>query len=460
MDFVLLTIALLLLLLAGLGLSLPLLPKRPASAAELFALSFLFGSTLVSLLSFLLGFLLSGALLRWSVAMLCAAIAFVGIRRRGLQLHRDNPNGSKKWLLALAAVQLTIVTWLSSVRVLGWDGLFNFELKARLAFLNGGVLPLELLSDPSRSWTLQSYPLLLPLTENWLYVWLGRADQHLAKLLFPLFFASALCLFSAANRLFGLRSWRKFVSPLLVFTVPSLLLGDGSASSGYADFPLAVFYLASVVYLAEFWRSDDLAALRLAGALAAAGCWLKQEGAILWFCLMALAAFRLALMRAGRFALLRAGWRNWKELAKAALPGLLIVAGWQTFARWASLPDINQFSPLNIATLRRNLWRAPLIAEAVFRELATWRHWGALWLIALAAIVWLMWRRNGSEALLPFAVLPPLAFYSSIYVFSRWPSFITHLESSLPRLLIQISLVAVLMVGIALPPARISNLKA
>ncbi len=442
MDLLLLTIAVLLLLLAGLGLSLLLLPKRPTGAAELFALSFLLGSAIISLSSFLLGFLVSGLWLRGSVALLCVAIGLIGIWRRGLKLQSGNFDGSNKWLLVLAVVQVAVVAWLNSVRVLGWDGLFNFEIKARLAFLNGGVLPLELLSDPSRSWTLQSYPLLLPLTESWLYGWLGRADQHWVKFLFLLFFASALCLFSVANQIFILRSWQKFIPLLLVFTVPSLLIGDGSASSGYADFPLAVFYLASVIYLAEFWRSNDPSALCLSGAIAAAGCWLKQEGAVLWFCVIALAAIRFTLAQSGR--------RDWKQLVKAAFPGLLIIVGWQIFARLISLPGINQFSPLRFATLRSNLWRAPIIAESVLIELANWRHWGAIWLITLAAIVWLFWRGNESEVLLPFAVLLPLTFYSGIYVFSLWTSFITHLESSFPRLLIQISLVTILTVRFAL----------
>lgn len=449
MDILLLTISLLLLLSAGLGTSLLLLPKRSTSAAELFALSFLFGSTIISLSSFLLGFLVSGLWLRGSLTFLCVAIGLIGIRRRNLKLHPDNLSSSKKWWLALATVEVAVVAWLSSVRVLGWDGLFNFEIKARLAFLNGGVLPLEYFSDPSRTWTLQSYPLLLPMTESWLYLWLRRADQHLIKLLFPFFFAAALCLFSAGNRIFDLRSWQKFVPLLLVFTMPSLLIGDGSASSGYADFPLAVFYLASVIYLAEFWRTGEFSALRLAGALAGAGCWLKQEGALLWFCVVILATIKLIQIRAD--------WRKWTELAKAAIPGLLIILGWQAFVRLVSLPGINQFSPLSFATLRSNLWRVPIIAEAVFRELTNWRHWGALWLIALAATVWLFWRRNQSEALLPFAVLLPLAFYCSVYVFSLWPSFITHLESSFPRLLIHLSLVAVWCFAVAAQPTPFSK---
>ena len=444
MDFLLLSIALLPLFLAGFGVSQLLASDRQKTGAELFGLSFLFGSAIVSLSSFLLGFLVSGATLRWSVAALCVAIGVIGFRQRGLPNRYEllPKSVAGKCLLALGLAQITIVVWLSFQRVLGWDGLFNFETKARLAFLNGGVLPLDFFSDPSRSWTLQSYPLMLPLTESWLYLWLGRADQQLVKILFPLFFASALGLLSGGNRLLGLGSWQRFVAPLLVFIAPGLLIGDGSASSGYADFPLAVVYLAAAISLLNFWQSGDRAALQLAGAVAACGCWLKQEGAILWFCLMAIAAIGLWLKQSSR--------SQWLELGKSALPGLLIVVGWQWFVREVGLPEIKQFSPISVASLRGNLWRLPVIAESVLAQLGNWRSWGIFWLIAAAAIARIVWQRKIKDfALMPLFVLLPLGLYSGVYVFSLWPSFVAHLESSFPRLLIHLSLVAALIVGAA-----------
>ena len=444
MDFLLLTIALLTLLLAGFGASRLLATDRSQTGAELFGLSFLFGSAIVSLTSFLFGFLVSGATLRWSVTLLCVVIGIIGFRRCGLP-NRDDllpKSFAGKCLLALSLAQIAVVAWLSFQRVLGWDGLFNFETKARLAFLNGGVLPLDFFSDPSRSWTLQSYPLMLPLTESWLYLWLGHEDQQLVKILFPLFFAAALGLLSGGNRLLGIGSWQRFIAPLLIFTAPKLFVGDGSASSGYADFPLAVVYLAAVIYLLDFWRSGDRAALRLAGAIAASGCWLKQEGAILWFCLFAIAATGLALKRSNR--------RDWLELAKSALPGLLIIVCWQWFVRAFGLKEIKQFSAIGVASLRGNLWRLPVIAESVSAELVNWRLWGIFWLIVAAAIVRMVWRRDSKDfRLMPLFVLLPVGLYSGVYVFSIWPSFIAHLESSFPRLLIHVSLVASLLVGAA-----------
>jgi hypothetical protein len=47
-----------------------------------------------------------------------------------------------------------------------------------------------------------------------------------------------------------------------------LVVGAGSAASGYADFPLAVVYLGAVVYLADYALTHEPASLRLAAALA------------------------------------------------------------------------------------------------------------------------------------------------------------------------------------------------
>lgn len=445
MDFLLLAVALLILLFGGFGLSLIVLPNRKRGLAELLGLSILLGVALVSSSLFIFGFLISGTGLLLGETALCLATGLTGLWRKDFPVRFNDdwsPSREGKLLFVVNVIQASFISWLGFLRVLGWDGLFNFEIKARLAFLNDGVLPLELLSDPSRSWTLQSYPLMLPMTENWLYLWLGRADQQLVKIIFPLFFIAALCLFNAGNRLYGVLGWRRFIASALVFTVPLLVIGDGSASSGYGDFPLAVFYLAAVIYLMEFWRSADDKALRLAGMIAAASCWLKQEGAILWLCVMALALVKLML-----------GWMirsEWKELAKAAFPGLLMIFAWQAFVRTVSLPGINQFQPVGLTTLRDNLWRVPVIAQAVMSELIILRHWGVLWLFFAMAAVWILSRKESREfILLPMAVLLPMLLYSGVYVFSLWGEFITHLESSFPRLLIHVSLVAVLTIAVA-----------
>jgi hypothetical protein len=450
MDFLLLAVALLVLMVGGAGLTLLLLPNGLRTGTpELFALSFLFGSAVVSALSFVFGFLVSGTYLRWTVASSCVSLGLAGLWRRGWPVKPREvlPADGAGWLLlALNAIQISAVARIGFGRVLGWDGLFNFESKARLAFLNGGAIPIAFFSDPTRTWMLQSYPLLLPLAESWLYLWLGRADQELVKIIFELFFVAALCLLRSGSQRFGIAGWRKLVAPFLLFIAPLLLIGDGSTSSGYADFPLAVFYLAAVIWVAEFWRSGDGAALRLAGVLLAAACWLKQEGAILWLTAVLIVAFRIWFGEGAR--------RRWRSLAALALPGAAVLAGWQAFVRWNHSLNVSQFSPLRFSTLRANLPRVPANFLAVGGEFANWRHWGAFWLIAVGVTV-MAWRSTSRDwKMLPLFVLLPAAVYSGVYIFSLWPSFLTHLESSFPRLLVHVTMVAVWLVGVSLEAWR------
>jgi hypothetical protein len=62
-------------------------------------------------------------------------------------------------------------------------------------------------------------------------------------------------------------------------------------------------------------------------------------------------------------------------------------------------------------------------------------------------------RRRKRRAILPSAVFLPIALYAGAYIFTGW-DFLVHLNNSFPRLLIHVSLVAVLMMAVAAPIGR------
>ncbi|MGH9856116.1 MAG: hypothetical protein ACREBD_40295, partial [Blastocatellia bacterium] len=222
---------------------------------------------------------------------------------------------------------------------------------------------------------------------------------------------------------------------LLIAATPLALVGDGSASSGYADFPLAVFYLAAVVYLVEYWIEDAERSLRLLGYLAAVMCWVKQEGAVLWLCLIALAAIKVVQRRQAR------------QLPELILPGLALLIGWRVFVGFVKPPTGDNFLPFTPQTLWNNLNRATVIFPSAVNEMLNWKHWGVLWPMAAVSIALLA--RNRRLAALSAAVIAPIALYCGVYFFSAWPGFDTHMSSSFPRLLIHVTPVAVMAVVIA-----------
>lgn len=447
MEIILFAVALLLMLAAGCGIVLLSIPRhRRTNAVELFCLAFLLGAGFVSLASFALGFFISGLALRLTITALCLALLAFGWAKKSSPLDYRGllPAGRSGWLLLGAMLALVALAfWLSHLRVLGWDGLLNWEIKARIAFLNGGAIPLGFYSDPTRPWTHPEYPLLLPLAEAWFYGWMGSADQAMIKLLFPIFFAASLGLLYTGVSRFGSHAAQLWVALALLAAAKLTLLGEGAVASGYADFPMAVYYLAAIVFLLEYFEDDDADALRLFGLLAASMCWLKREGAILWGCLIVLAM--IGIIRR----------RDFHKTATAVLPGLVMLIGWRIFLNVAKPSSGNEFLPVTASTLRNNLWRAPDIAQTVLQEMLSWRRWGVLWIAAFLAATLLMFdRRRQPRIVLPLAVAAPVAIYSGIFLFSAWGDFLLHLTNAFPRLLIQVSLVAVLMAAVAAPAGR------
>lgn len=421
------------LLVGGCGAALLVLPsRRPVAPAEVLGFGYLMGAALVSLLSFSAGLFLSGLALRIVVTLVCAALFAAGLAR---SRRPDRWALARADIIAAAAPLLPgfALGWLALRLPMAWDGVMTWEQKARMAWLNGGGLPLPYLAQPYRYHA--DYPPLVPLLEAWVYGWLGHVDQVRVKLVFAGFLLSVLWLLAAAARRFGLGAGWCVLAVLLPLCVPRLILGEGSATSGYADFPLAAAYFACVVLLITSGGEDAPGALRAAGLLAAALPWTKQEGVILW---LAVVLFALAIARRER---------HYAALAWVVVPALLVVIGWRTVLAVSHAALDAVFVPVTAATLSRNFPRVGMVAAAALRYAAS-GEWSLLWPVAAVSAAVAAWRVPKARdvvAVLVAAVAVPAAVYSSIYIFSAAdPAW--HIATSLQRLMIQVSLPAVLLV--------------
>ena len=415
---------------------------RPLGRLETASLAFPLGAALVTLALFGLGCLVSGGLLRGLVLALGLLFGAAALARaRPWSRWPNTPLGRGAGLgLAGVAAQAVAVGALAWRGTLEWDGLVVWEMKAYLACLNGGQTPLAYFTDPSRQWSHPRYPLFVPLLETWLYGWLGRCDQRLAGLLFPLFYLAAVGLLFAGGVRLGQRLGPGVAAALLLFCVPQLVVGAGSAASGYADFPLAVFYLGAVVYLADYALTGEMGSLRLAVALAACLPWVKQEGLILALCFLVLAVGLLWQRRRARVGLV---------LAPSVLSLALL---WTAFLTLRDVPPDSAFLPFTPATLLVNLDRVGPTLLAVRAEMLTPGGWGVLWPGLLVALLLLALRPGGPPVvLLALSIALPVVGYAAVYLFSAWTPYTLHITSSLPRLLSHVAPLAVLAVGLAMP---------
>ncbi len=180
-------------LFAGFGATSFLVRSR-LTKSEHFALAWLLGTAVVSFTLWLGGFVIRGVALQICVSAICVAFGVIGARRwrKFANVARTPRSHFEKIFIAVFALELMSILYLSIQHTLGWDGLTVWEMKARYAFLNGGALPTEYFRDTSRWFSHPEYPLLLPLTESWFYTWFGDVDQFWIKLIFPIWYAAAM----------------------------------------------------------------------------------------------------------------------------------------------------------------------------------------------------------------------------------------------------------------------------
>jgi hypothetical protein len=406
------------------------------------AFSWIVGTGIVSLLIWIFGFWLKGALLPTSVAFCCLLLPFLARKistRPTLSLPSFSDLNKIDVLLALVLLfEIATMFYLSYVHTLGTDGILNWEIKARYAYENGGVLPQSYLQDSGRAFSHPEYPLGLPYTEMWLYFWLGESNQFWAKTIFGMFYAigASLLAIIGAN-LTGRNSAGLIAASLLLF-VPQVSVDGGGALVGYADFPLSIFYLASIGALLLACRTENDWWFRIYAASTALLPWIKREGAILWVVAVLCGVLVIVHQR-----------KSWPHFL-ALVPGAMIIIAWRVYLAYMGSVSSPDFLPVNLSSLTANLHRLGPIAFRFASQLVNTQVWSLFWVVVTIAILFLVWRqRNIMTALLLIAVVAPIAIYVPGYIFSAWPDYISHIELSIGRLLMHVAPLALLMIAAA-----------
>jgi len=428
---------------AGFGVALSIFAQRGrVNLVECTCLAWLFGSGIVSLLLWLCGTFCSGLTLQAVVTMACLALAILGWRVKLLSRARfivPVPASSIEWLLSsIVVAEAAILLFVSFKHTLGWDGLLNWEIKARYAFVNNGVIPASYYSSSGRAFTHPEYPLGIPFTELWLYLWMGEPHQFWVKVIFPLFYAVGAALLALLTARLSGQPWAGLLVASFLPLVPSVSASPGGIVVGYVDVPLSVFYLAALGYLFCWFRDSDLRSIVPFAACAALLPWIKSEGVILWLVLVLLGLV---------FSLFK---HRTLQLLISSVPGLVIILGWRLYLRFLHIWPHSDFSHPSLSLLRHNLSRVPDIVSILFTELIEPVHWSFFWLLAAVALIYLFASRNLEKVFLATAVLLPIVLYSLTYLFSTWPSYTAHMTSSVPRLLLHVMPAGWVAIGLAL----------
>jgi hypothetical protein len=431
---------------SGFGLTLFLLRRAPRiNVWECLCLSWLFGVGAISIMLWIFGAFLSGFALQITVAAFSVIIAAIGLKAKGPgKFVLSLPSNLLEWFLAAVLfLELGAVLLVSFKHTLGWDGLLVWEIKARYAFINGGSLPASYYSTTGRVFSHPEYPLGIPFTELWFYLWMGQPHQFWVKTVFGIFYLVGVILLAlVATRLSGHR-WSGLLVAALLSLVPFLTSAPGGVIVGYADFPLSVVYLTALGYLCSSLAADESNAFAVYGGCLPLLPWVKREGIVLWGVLV-LFGFLVS-------------WRDKKmpRFWKWLLPSVALVLGWQFYLKFVHCVPPSDFASPDYGKLIQNFDRIGPIFSILTREMSDQSDWGAFWLVAILGALYLIMRDRGLQSwLLIAATATPLFLYGSTYIFSNWQSYFAHVTSSLPRLLLHVVPASLLMISTGLPLSR------
>jgi hypothetical protein len=156
-----------------------------------------------------------------------------------------------------------------------WDAFAIWNLKARFFSLESGAHWLRAFSE-TISWSHTDYPLMLPLSVARLWTYAAAPDQAIPALLAALFaLLLGALLFGAVDSERG--RTMGFLAALALLATPALM---GQVAWQLADIPMS-FFLVSALALVVASRRNGKTGFRwlvLAGVLAGAAAWTKNEG--------------------------------------------------------------------------------------------------------------------------------------------------------------------------------------
>ncbi len=319
-----------------------------------------------------------------------------------------------------------------------FDSIGNFAFKAKM-FLTQRYVPYELFLNGNIDIQHPDYPLLIPLSETWVCLFLGSWNDLLVKAIFPFFYVALLVIFYfTLKRVIAKRL--ALVSAFFLATIPHFL---NYATIGYADFALTMFYASSFFYI-FIWISHkrENKYLVLAAFLAVFAVWSKHEGVFFLLINMALVSLFILL----NFKDIKK--REWAGIAAFLTLPAILTCIW--FLYFHSIGFSNEFvnkETLRLSVVLKNFDRIPLILYEYQKHVFGPKKWNISYLVFLLGLMFYFRTVFRSHfKYITLSVVLALGGYGFFYLIT--PLEIKyHLQTAGSRLLIHFLPITVFWIG-------------
>jgi hypothetical protein len=330
-------------------------------------------------------------------------------------------------VLALATIVLLGATF--TVPFLYGDDIAFWLPKAKVIY-HHRLSPFAAFHDLSEFFQ-PDYPLLLPLTETWLFLWIRESNEYLLKALFPIYLI-----------FLGLGTWgfvRRFsgskaatVALGLLVTTPIILF---QGATGYAEIPLTLYYWLATALLLTWFQTRASSTLALAAICLGLTGWIKNEGlGLILLNSLVFAAYLVLERRSDNIRIRHAA------LLFGGITGAIIMP-W-LFARhslglradlslWPAALGMSHF-------VQRLFFIARAFARSMFGRWGVFGQWNVIWYLLAFTVI--LWRRAFYRPPLIYPVLlisGQILLYVWIYLAMPYDVNL-YLNTTLDRLLIHL----------------------
>ncbi len=397
------------------------------SRLETIGLSYLFGIGAISLEMFIMGFLgiqytPFNILIVW---FLIASIATLTKRKKRVYEKRLSflrLNMAEYLLIFLISFQSLYNFFRALIKpVESYDAVGIYGLKAKMLFLAGGISG-NFFKELAAFFhgAHPDYPLLIPLSQTWVYTFLGRFDDLAVKVIFPLFYISFLLVFYGALKRI---TKNRILALLFTFLLASVKQFSDYSTIAVADMELGIYFAVSIFYFyhwilgrykkgSEFYLSISLLGLLLA-------LWTKNEGMLLsliTLCILIIYVFLQDLKLKGQNASL-------KKIAQPIMYVLitsLFMLGWVVFKRRHGLINENfNLSMVNIENFFDGFSKIPAIIYEYQKQFFGFKKWNIVWILfAVIFIKEFKYIFSGNIKYISFSFVLFCAGYVLMYIFS------------------------------------------
>jgi hypothetical protein len=356
--------------------------------------------------------------------------------------HQGSNRGWAWWepflVLALVLAVLDLLVSSLTAPFLDGDAIYFWTPKAKI-FYHHRSTPYLAFDDLHR-FPHPDYPLFLPLTEVWLFLWMGRVNEYLMKLLFPIYTGLlVLGLWAFVGRLFGQRAG--WIAAGLLATTPFVLQ---QGAEGYADLMLAFYYWIGSALLLGWLQTPEPSYLRLGAVFLGCMGWIKNEGLVLILLSgCALACYLLCQKQSRGREILRPVFLFGGIAGGMVLPWLSArySLGLETDL---SVPPIAALPSLAI----KRLWPiAKTLSSELFAASSVSTKWNLSWyLLVLVSLLRgrALWR---SPLRYPVLLIGGTVFVY-VFIYAITPYDVTwHLGTSLDRLILHVYPLALCTIG-------------